>query len=64
MEITRGTITNSRLQFTANQPLAKFLPALGASSQNYIDTACCLPNYIEHSNFAQILNSFIMKLTR
>ena len=41
-KIRRETMRNSRLHFTANRPLAEFLPCLEASSQSHINTACCL----------------------
>ena len=34
-----------------------------ASSRDHINTTCCLPYYTGYSNFAQILNFFIRKLT-
>ena len=46
-----GTITNLRLQSTTNQPLAKFLSTLEASSGSHINTTCCLPYHTEHSKF-------------
>ena len=41
----------------------RFLPTLEVSSRSHIKTTCCLRYYTGHSNFAQILNSFIKKLT-
>ena len=35
----------------------------GSSSQSHINTTCCLRYYTGHSNFAQISNVFIRKLT-
>ena len=48
---------------TANRPSAEFLPTLEVSSRSHINTTCCLRYYTGHSNFAQILNVFIKKLT-
>ena len=45
------------------RPLAEFLPTLEVSSQSHINTTCCLDYCTGHSNFAQILNVFIWKLT-
>ena len=58
-----GTTKNSRLQFTADRPLAEFLQSLEASSQIYVNASCCLRHYTKHSNFAQILNFYIRKWT-
>ena len=57
------TMTNSRLQFTSNWPLAEFLPFLNVSSLSHTNTTCCLPYYNKYPNFSQILNFFIRKLT-
>ena len=57
-----GTITNSWLQFTTNRPSAEFLRTLEVSSQNHINTTCCLRYYTGYSDFDQILNVFTKKL--
>ena len=33
------------------------------SSRSHVNTTCCLHDYMGYSNFAQILNDFIRKLT-
>ena len=42
---------------------SRILTNSGDSSRSHINTSCSLPYYTEHSNFAQILNVFITKLT-
>ena len=46
-----------------NPTFSDFLPTLEVSSRSHINTTCCLRYYTGHSNFAQILNVFIRKLT-
>ena len=59
IEISR-TITNSRLHFTVNLPLAESFPTLEASSQGNLNTTCCLPYYTEQ--FCSNYEFFIRKM--
>ena len=49
------TITNSRLQFTTNQPLEEFLPTFEASSRSHIK--CKLLFILLHRTFKLCSNS-------
>ena len=48
---------------TIENSSVEFLQTLEVSSRSHINTTCCLRYYTGHSNFAQILNVFIKKLT-
>ena len=61
IKITRDN--NKFMTSVYRKPSAEFLPTLEVSFRSHINTTCCLRYYTGHSNFAQILNVFIKKLT-